>query len=371
MLKNTFMAFSSVRKHIGRTALFGCVLFLFLAISGSWAFAAGELTENSDIDSASETSRAPYLEAGLYTTVSSFTHSISWIDEIKLHINCKAEPENFHDFIYEVDPETSFGFLSETADRRELVYAGTFLSEPDVRKQFSFLTEVNQFPIFTPEQMRISGGTAFNLIDGDLLFWLDEEGKPVNAGLVCETHRTYYNVAVHNEAQGTALLFMDPETLALVPNYILIRPVYSSNEQQLFLFCIEKIRCSRAGACGILANISYESGFHTGVEELERKDGFGICQWSFERRDALNSFCSGSGRDIWRLESQMEFLKYELQNGFAFTGDFLKTAPNTTTGAYDSGYWFCFEYELPTDFEFASDDRACCSRDEYWPVYGS
>jgi len=164
---------------------------------------------------------------------------------------------------------------------------------------------------------------------------------------------------------------MDPETITSVNDYILIRPTYSSNEQQLFLFCTKRIRCTLAGACGILANVAYESGFHTGVEEMERKDGFGICQWSFERRDALNSFCSRTGRDNWRLESQMEFLKYELENDFSFTGDFLKTAPNNATGAYDSGYWFCFEYELPTDFEFASDDRACCSRDDYWPVYGA
>jgi len=120
-----------IKKRIYRIVCPLFVPFLLFLLLSPLAFAEDEKAESlqttmpavsPELTSAPLPTRAPYLEAGLYSSVSSFTHSISWIDEIKANTDCRVEPENFRDFIYGVDPETSFQQFAETAERRELVF---------------------------------------------------------------------------------------------------------------------------------------------------------------------------------------------------------------------------------------------------------
>lgn len=103
----------------------------------------------------------------------------------------------------------------------------------------------------------------------------------------------------------------------------------------------------------IMGNIQQESGFDPNIIEVGSGDGFGLCQWSFERRTQLEAY----GTDI---EHQLEFLWSELtghntlitganyqwinQTGYLNDNDFM--SGNGTIDELTSA--FCFSFERPS-----------------------
>ena len=91
----------------------------------------------------------------------------------------------------------------------------------------------------------------------------------------------------------------------------------SDNERKVYEFAINKLGVNGAVASAILANIYSESGFRPTASAME-SDGYisyGICQWHKGRYDALQSYCASNGLDYTTIEGQLEYLKYELENG--------------------------------------------------------
>lgn len=72
---------------------------------------------------------------------------------------------------------------------------------------------------------------------------------------------------------------------------------------------------SAAAACGVMGNIDVESGFDATIEEIGNAIGYGLCQWSFERRTNLVNWCNNNGRDYTTVEGQLDYLIYELEGG--------------------------------------------------------
>lgn len=72
---------------------------------------------------------------------------------------------------------------------------------------------------------------------------------------------------------------------------------------------------SAAAACGVMGNIQVESGFDATIEEIGNAIGYGLCQWSFERRTNLVNWCNNNGRDYTTVEGQLDYLIYELEGG--------------------------------------------------------
>ena len=99
---------------------------------------------------------------------------------------------------------------------------------------------------------------------------------------------------------------------------------------------------SRAAACGILANMSYESSFNPTVGDYY----YGLIQWGGGRRDALVSWCAANGYEYDSIDGQLAFMYHELTGGYRATYDFLMSVPDTAQGAYDAGEYFCRYYEV-------------------------
>lgn len=72
---------------------------------------------------------------------------------------------------------------------------------------------------------------------------------------------------------------------------------------------------SAAAAAGIMGNIEVESGFDATIEEIGNAIGYGLCQWSYERRTNLVNWCNNNGRDYTTVEGQLAYLIYELEGG--------------------------------------------------------
>lgn len=86
--------------------------------------------------------------------------------------------------------------------------------------------------------------------------------------------------------------------------------------QRIFNFLIEKgySEAMAAGACG---NFWHESGgFKVDVEEYSGGGGYGIAQWTRERRTALERYAASKGKAASDLEVQLEYLWSELSGSY-------------------------------------------------------
>ncbi|MDO5445693.1 MAG: phage tail tip lysozyme [Eubacteriales bacterium] len=314
--------------------------------------------------------KADYLTSALTYFPSGFSQRKQIIDCLKNEaVNSEKElisdPEDIKEIIShssESAKKGAFGFITEAAYAQNAVYAGTFLDSDSCSEQYRFLTEVNGFTEHRSDQCLLPGDSLLNIYSGDIIFWLNESKTPVTAGLVCECHHSYAEVAICEE-NNILLAKFSRNIMESLGDFTVVHPEYAFNEQLIYLYCVNTLQYTRTGACGVVANVHFESSSVAAKEEYETEIGYGICQWSFDRRDKLEQYCVSKGLDVSLLESQLEFMGYELENDFKFTGDFLRSAPETDSGAYDSGYWFCFEYEQPFDFETVSEERAKLSLD--------
>ncbi|MGN0204637.1 MAG: phage tail tip lysozyme [Coprococcus sp.] len=147
------------------------------------------------------------------------------------------------------------------------------------------------------------------------------------------------------------------------------------NETDIFYFMIEEMDYNQAAACGVLANIYCESGFDPN-EEGDNGTSYGICQWhdtseGSGRLTDLKNFCAENGYDYTSLNGQLQFLKYELENSYSSVNKYMKNVKNTEDGAYDAGYYWCYNFEVPANTEETSVSRGNLAKDTYWPEYKS
>ena len=98
---------------------------------------------------------------------------------------------------------------------------------------------------------------------------------------------------------------------------------------------------NRAAACGILANIRYESTFNPDVGDYY----YGLCQWGASRKDNLFSYCDSNGLDSSSIEGQLSFMDYELNNYYSSVKKYLLSVDNDSLGAYSAADYFCRNYE--------------------------
>ena len=125
---------------------------------------------------------------------------------------------------------------------------------------------------------------------------------------------------------------------------------------------------SSAAACGILANIKCESSFRPTAYNSSG-GSYGICQWTGGRKTRLQDFCSKNGYDYKTIRGQLYFLKYELENNYKKTLAYLQSVENSASGAYDAGYYYCYNFEVPANRSSVSVKRGNLAKDTYWPKY--
>lgn len=132
-----------------------------------------------------------------------------------------------------------------------------------------------------------------------------------------------------------------------------------STEQICFLFLVEVMGYNAAAASGVIANIKYESSFNP-QDVGDGGTSYGICQWHASRKTRLTNYCQQNGLDVTTLPAQLMYLKYELENFYPMVNRFLLGVSNTPEGAYQAGYYFCYNFEAP-----ASRDSKSVTRGNY------
>ena len=146
--------------------------------------------------------------------------------------------------------------------------------------------------------------------------------------------------------------------------------LYSGNRDIIYRFLTQELGLNHAVACGIIANIHYESRFNP--EALgDYGTSYGICQWHNKRYTLLVDWSEENGLDYTSLETQLLFMKYELDNNFSFVMKRLRDIADTKRGAYSAGNYWCIYYERPVNKYVSGDIRGELARQTYWNILGN
>lgn len=141
-------------------------------------------------------------------------------------------------------------------------------------------------------------------------------------------------------------------------------------ERKVYTYLTEELKLSSAAACGILANIEYESAFQVTIVGDEGTS-FGLCQWHDGRYTALRGYCMARGLDYRTVEGQLAYLAYELKSTYIALYGALRSVDNTAEGAYRAAYLWCIQYERPADMERKALIRGSAAQYKYWNRYNS
>lgn len=104
---------------------------------------------------------------------------------------------------------------------------------------------------------------------------------------------------------------------------------------------------SEITVAGTMGNIYAESGFNPSVVEHGNGIGFGLIQWSYNRRTAIENYAAEQGKDVNSVELQIEWLLKECDpNDSAY-------AWVNSSKSYDGKSWTYDEWKNATDIESA------------------
>lgn len=140
------------------------------------------------------------------------------------------------------------------------------------------------------------------------------------------------------------------------------------NDELCYAFLVKVLGYNHAAACGVIANIKYESGFKPGSIG-DGGNSMGICQWNTSRKSLLINWCKDNGYDPETLLGQLYFLKYELEKRYPKIHKYLQGVADSPDGAYDAGYYFCYNFERPAKKETSSVTRGNYAKNTAYEKY--
>lgn len=140
-----------------------------------------------------------------------------------------------------------------------------------------------------------------------------------------------------------------------------------SYEQNIYDYLIEEAGLSKAAVCGIMSNISCETGDTFDPNSTNPySHSYGICQWLGVRKTNLQDWCYENDKDYTSLTGQLDFLIWELKYHDPYgTWDELQSVEDSAEGAYHAGWYFCYWFERPSNLKSQSTYRGSIARDYY------
>lgn len=132
----------------------------------------------------------------------------------------------------------------------------------------------------------------------------------------------------------------------------------SSNGRYIYSLLTTKYGFNGAQAAGITANIYYESGYNPNAGG----SCYGLVQWTGARKSSMRRYASSLGYSSSSIKGQVAYLVHELKTSERAAYSRIKAASNTSSGAYKSGYAFCYYFERPANKVARSNQRGSYAR---------
>ncbi len=148
----------------------------------------------------------------------------------------------------------------------------------------------------------------------------------------------------------------------------------TSNKTEVFSYLTKELGFNSAAACGIMANIEKESNFKPGtiIRDSNGLQSGGLCMWNGSRLRNLKNYCSKKGLNYLSVDGQLSFLEHELKSStYNHIYKYLKNVPNSSGGAYDAAYYWCYYFEIPANRNLRAKQRGSAASNSYWKTYGN
>lgn len=138
----------------------------------------------------------------------------------------------------------------------------------------------------------------------------------------------------------------------------------TTNAHSIYTYLRTVTGLSKAQACGIVANIQHESGFNP-TALGDNGTSYGICQWHSGRWENLKTWCTTRGYDWRGLGGQILYLEHDLIDNHPDLYRKICNQPDTAEGAYQSGYWWCYDFEIPANRDYNARKRGNAAKQYY------
>lgn len=233
-------------------------------------------------------------------------------------------------------------FTEGTPDVKEKT--STELDENDEPKELNFVTIYRK-----AEHMKARKN--INSITEWLFDIVEENGKPdvdLVRYLLYKATGKNYGIKEYDFSEFDASKFKDGYG------------IYGGTAQEKVWFALKDLGYSDISAAGVMGNLDYESGgFNPSAIEGGNGIGIGLAQWSYSRREQLESYAKSKGKECTDVNIQVEFLITELtgegpaagfaeyqfmsNNGYSYNS--FKDAKSVE----ESTKAFCWTFERPNE----------------------
>lgn len=244
-------------------------------------------------------------------------------------------------------------FIAWCAAQAGFLRTGTFPDTAELQELYSYLVQHNHFSVSSLEQ-----GCFGEVKSGDIYFHLKEDGSPEYAGYVMAADPSSISIAIGDQENTVGIeVFRKREIEGTNERCQFVHVVYPSVQQMIFVFCTKDMGLPKSAACGIMANIRFESSFSPAAREANGI-GYGLVQWSFGRRTNLESWCNEMGYLPSEFNAQMIFMDEEFNRHFVKVLEELYSASEDIDGAREAAETVCYRYEAPANTEAQAHLRA-------------
>lgn len=217
---------------------------------------------------------------------------------------------------------------------------------PQVKEKTDETTEPNFVTIFNKYEYKKNKSNIKDVDD-----WLFEiiETNPSTADmldlvkyLLYKATKTNYGVEEYDFGEYDASSFTG------------VTGIYGNTAQEKVWFALKAAGCSDYAAAAVMGNIQCESGFREDAIEKGSGIGFGLCQWSFGRRDAIEKYAKSKGANASNIDIQIEFLIAELTPGGGANRCASYQLGGISSAKYDGKRYKRKDWENATDLDTAT-----------------
>lgn len=273
-------------------------------------------------------------------------------------------------------------FVAWCADQCGYLESGLFMRTASSTAQYNHLTGDMGFESYRVTDTTPMGGDAYTPVPGDIMFFSETGSTTMcHIGIIVDVEEDGWYTVEGNTTGGGQIpgggvaqnhyTKSNISRISTARHGYVVHVQYPSDSATAYNFLTEIMGLNNAAACGVLANMSAESGIIADRNEIGGGGGYGLCQWTGTRKTRLEKWCDDNDCDPTSMDGQLWFLQYELEEYYPDVLEALESTPNTAQGAYDAAHMFCMDFERPKDKASEAVKRGNSAKNDFWPMYSS
>ena len=142
------------------------------------------------------------------------------------------------------------------------------------------------------------------------------------------------------------------------------------NKKEIYTYLTGTMGLNTAAACGIMANIYYETTFRVDIWNASGTH-YGMFMYYSGLHSQLFDWCEENGYDYRTCEGQLKFFNHLMKKSYSSTLSKLQNVANTADGAYSAADIFCREFERPANASAQGAKRGSYASGTLFPAYAS